>query len=197
MKHKNQTKVKCCPVEGHSIWETDNKVSQTAADWARASGLKQFYTTHKAGLRSEATLWRANATTAESAGHLETPSAPPSLCHSINLANFPELKGGEMYTLTGLWPESGAGLRGFNLPSPFPPPPITNACPKWRASFQNEISAVWKKKRNRDRNTCSDKMTDSGGENKSSCWDVPGWTRGCCRSKTRRQLQTEASLSHR
>lgn len=120
MKHKNQTNGKCCPVEGHSIWETDNKVSQTAADWAWSN----FTRLIKPWLRSEATLWRANATTTESTGHLETPSAPPSLCHSINLANFPELRGGgEMYTLTGLWPESGAGLRGFNLPSPFPPPP--------------------------------------------------------------------------
>lgn len=116
MKHKNQTNGKCCPVEGHSIWETDNKVSQTAADWARASGLKQFYTTHKAG--AEATLWRANATTAESTGHLETPSAPPSLCHSINLANFPELRGGGKCTP---WLAYGQGQvsGGLTYPHPF------------------------------------------------------------------------------
>lgn len=47
--------------------------------------------------RSEATLWHASATAADAADHLETPSAPPSLCRSINLSNFPELMGGNVH----------------------------------------------------------------------------------------------------
>lgn len=115
------------------------------------------------GWRSEATLRRANAT-----GHLETPSAPPSLCRSINLANFPELVGGG-----NVHPEPGAGLRGFDIPGP--PSRYLSLTPGINEEPRSKMRSlpVGEKKRNGvDReDTCSDKMKDSTGGKINPFWE--------------------------